>query len=103
MAQQSGAHDEMDITGQKETFHGFLVVTVWMCIHIAQAVAMATLALAIGDGWWAGWLVFVVIGVAAGLMFRLGGVYWAVQVLLWVLLALGGLIVPAIVGSGGAG
>jgi hypothetical protein len=91
---QSSAHGNMDIQDQKSTFHGFLMATVWTCGHIAQAVALLTLAFAIGAGWWAGYAVFVVIGIAVGLIFRLSGVYWAIQVALWILLLIGGLIVP---------
>lgn len=93
---QSGAHGNMDIQDQKETFHGFLMASVWTCGLIVQLVGLLTLAFAIGAGWWAGLAVFVLIGVALGASFKLSGVYWAVQVALWVLLALGGLIVPAL-------
>ena len=57
---------------------------------------LLTLAFAIGAGWWAGFVAFVAIGVVIGMVFRLSGVYWAVQIALWVLLVLGGLIVPAL-------
>lgn len=93
---QSGAHGNMDITDQKDTFHGFLMASVWGCGLIAQSVALLTLAFAIGAGWWAGLAAFLVIGVAVGMTFKLSGVYWAVQIVLLVLLGLGGLIVPAI-------
>jgi hypothetical protein len=93
---QSGAHGNMDISDQKATFHGFLMATVWGCGLAAQIIGLLTLAFAIGAGWWAGFVVFVVIGVALGMSFKLSGVYWAVQVALWVLLALGGLIIPAL-------
>jgi hypothetical protein len=99
MAQSGSAHGgSMDIQDQKETFHGFLMATVWTCGLIAQAVMLLTLAFAIGAGWWAGFVALVVIGVAIGLVFRMSGVYWAVQIALWVLLVLGGLIVPALSG-----
>lgn len=98
---QGGAHGNMDIQDQRETFHGFLMATVWCCGLLAQAVALLTVALAIGAGWFAGLAAFVAIGVAIGLVFRLSGVYWAMQVALWVLLGIGGMIVPAL--SGGAG
>lgn len=98
---QSGAHGNMDIQDQKATFHGFLMASVWTCGLIAQAVALLTLAFAIGAGWWAGFGAFVIIGVALGFAFRLSATYWAVQVVLWVLLGLGGLIIPAIAGSAG--
>ncbi len=95
---QSGAHGNMDIQDQKSTFHGFLMATVWSCTLIAQAVALLTLAFAIGAGWWAGFVEFALIGIVAGFTFRLSGVYWAVQVALWVLMILGGLIIPWLVG-----
>ena len=95
---QSNVQGGMDIQDQKETFHGFLVGTVWISAHIIQAIALLTLAFAIGDGWWAGIAAYVVIGVAAGLLFRLSGVWWAAQIAQWVLLVLGGLVVPALAG-----
>lgn len=101
---QAGAqseHGHMDIRDQKETFHGFLVATIWMCVHLAQFVALLTLAFAIGDGFWAGFAAYVVIGIAAGFLFRMSGVFWAVQIVSWVLLGLGGLIVPALAGMAG--
>lgn len=98
MGQSGGAHGSMDIQDQKETFHGFLMATVWCCGLFAQAIMLLTLGFAIGAGWWAGFVALVVIGVVVGWVFRLSGVYWAVQVALWVLLVLGGLIVPALSG-----
>jgi hypothetical protein len=99
MAQPSAHHDQMDITEQKETFHGFLMATVWLCALIAQSVMLLTLSFAIGLGWWSGWVAFVVIGIVAGMVFRLSGAFWAAQVALWVLLGIGGLIVPAFAGG----
>lgn len=98
---QSGAHENMDIQDQKATFHGFLMATVWTCGLIAQSVGLLTLAFAIGAGWWPGYVVFVLVGVAVGVAFRLSGVYWAIQVAFWILLGLGGLIVPALSGPAG--
>jgi hypothetical protein len=96
---QTGAHGgNMDIQDQKDTFHSFLMASVWGCGLIAQSVALLTLAFAIGAGWWAGFVALAAIGVGVGLVFRMSGVYWAVQVALWVLLVLGGLIVPALSG-----
>lgn len=93
---QSSAHGHMDISEQKGTFNAFLTTTVWCSGLIAQGLALLTLAFAIGAGWWAGLAALVVLGVALGLAFRMSGVYWAVQVVLWVLLGVGGLIVSAI-------
>jgi type IV secretory pathway VirB6-like protein len=98
---QTGAHGSMDIQDQKDTFHGFLMASVWGCGLVAQSVALLTLAFAIGAGWWAGLTALIAIGVGLGLVFRMSGVYWAVQVALWVLLSLGGLIVPALSGMMG--
>src|SRR5687767_11299401 len=98
---QSGAHGQMDIQDQKETFHGFLMASVWTCGLIAQSVMLLTLAFAIGLGWWPGFVAFVLIGVVIGSVFKLSGVYWATQVALWVLLGIGGLIVPALTGMMG--
>ncbi len=98
---QSGAHGNMDIQDQKATFHGFLMATVWTCGLLAQAVGLLTLAFAIGAGWWPGFIVFVLIGAALGLAFRLSGVYWAVQIAFWVLLGIGGLVVPLLSSSAG--
>jgi hypothetical protein len=98
---QSGGHGEMDIQDQKETFHGFLMASVWTSGLIAQSVMLLTLAFAIGLGWWPGFVAFVLIGVVIGSVFKLSGVYWATQVALWVLLAIGGLIVPALTGMMG--
>ncbi|HYD88929.1 MAG TPA: aa3-type cytochrome c oxidase subunit IV [Vitreimonas sp.] len=101
MAQAGGARGHMDIHDQKETFHGFLMASVWCGALVIQFVALLTLAFAIGAGWWAGWIALVAIGAAAGFFFRLSSVYWAVQVGVWVLLAIGGLIVPALSGMMG--
>lgn len=98
---QSDARGHMDIQDQKDTFHGFLMASVWTFGLIAQSVMLATLAFAIGLGWWPGFVAFVVIGIVIGSVFKLSGVYWATQVALWVLLALGGLIVPALSGMTG--
>ena len=64
------------------------MATVWSCGLIAQTIMLLTLAFAIGAGWWAGFVAFVAIGVVIGMVFRLSGVYWAVQIALWVLLVL---------------
>jgi len=96
MAQSGGARGGMNIQDQKDTFHGFLVASIWTSGLIAQGVVLLTLAFAIGLGWWAGFGALVVLGIAVGLIFRMTGVYWAVQVVLWALLGLGGMIIPAI-------
>jgi len=98
---QSGAHGNMDIQDQKDTYHGFLMASIWGGGWIIQSVALLTLAFAIGAGWWPGLFAFVAIGAALGLFFRLSSVYWAAQIGLWVFLGVGGLIVPALTGMMG--
>lgn len=98
---QSSAHGNMDIQDQRATFDGFLSATLWSCGLIAQAVALLTLAFAIGAGWWPGLFALVGVGVGLGLFFRMSTVYWAVQIVLWVLLGIGGLIAPALTGMMG--
>jgi type IV secretory pathway VirB6-like protein len=100
---QGGAHQSggMDIRDQKETYSGFLSASVWTSGLIAQAVMLLTLAFAIGMGWWPGLTAFVVIGIVVGLVFKMPSVYWAVQVALWVLLGIGGMVVPALSGMMG--
>jgi hypothetical protein len=97
---QTGARGGMEIQDQRSTFDGFISATVWTCTLIAQWVALLTLAFAIGAGWWAGLGAYVGLGVAAGLIFRMPALYWAVQVASWVLLGLGGMIVAAFAGAG---
>ena len=98
---ESGAHGHMEIQDQRDTFHGFLAASVWCCGLIVQGIALSTLAFAIGEGWWAGMLALVAIGVAVGFLFRMTGAYWAVQVALWVVLGLGGALVSAFSGAAG--
>lgn len=98
MAAGGDARGHMEIQDQRGTFHGFLTTTVWGCGLIAQMVALLTLAFAIGAGWWPGLFALVAIGSLVGLVFRMSSVYWAVQIGMWVLLGLGGLVVPALAG-----
>lgn len=93
---QTTTQGGMNIDDQQETFHGFLVASLWIGSLVAQWVALLVLAFAINDGWWAGWMAFVVIGIGIGIGFQMKGAYWAVQVAQWVLLGIGGLIVPGI-------
>lgn|SRR5690606_1629060 len=101
MAAGGHARGEMDIQDQRDTFHGFLIASIWGGGLVAQAVALLTLAFAINLGWWPGLFAFVAMGAAIGLFFRMSGVYWAVQIALWVILGIGGIVVPALAGMMG--
>lgn len=97
-AHDDHAHGHMDIRDQRETFHGFLVASIWGCGYVAMGVALATLAFAMNLGWWAGLAAFVVIGVGVGVLFKQGGAWWATLIGLTVLLGLGGIVVPLVSG-----
>lgn len=100
-AAHDNAHGHMDIADQRETFSGFLVATIWGCGLIAQGVALAVLAFAIGAGWWAGMAAYVVIGVGVGVLFKQGGAWWATLIASTVILGIGGIIVPLVTGLAG--
>lgn len=95
---QSGANGNMNIQDQRDTFQGFLATSLWAGALITQGLVLATLAFAMGYGWWSGLLAFVAIGVVVGLLFRMSGAFWAVQIALWVVLAIGGAIVGGLSG-----
>jgi len=91
-----GAHGDMDIKDQKDTFHGFMVATIWGCGWIAMSVALMVVAFAMNLGWWPGMAAFLVIGVGVGLIFQMSSTWWAVLVGTTILLVIGGAIVPLI-------
>lgn len=101
MAAGGDARGHMDIQDQRDTFHGFLIASIWGSALTVQLVALLVLAFAIGAGWWPGLFALVAIGVAVGLFFRMSSVYWAVQIGLWVVFGIGGLLVPALAGMMG--
>lgn len=98
---QGSAQEHMDIQAQRETFHGFLHTSLWTSALVIQGVALATVAFAMGYGWWSGLLAFVAIGIAVALLFRMSGAFWAVQIALWVVFAIGGAIVAGVSGMMG--
>lgn len=95
---QGGAHGHMEIQDQRDTFSGFLHTSLWTGALIAQIIALATVAFAMGYGWWSGMLAFVAIGVVVALLFRMSGAFWAVQIALWALFAIGGAVVMGVSG-----
>jgi Bacterial aa3 type cytochrome c oxidase subunit IV len=97
-ATHAGADSSMDINDQKQTFHGFLVTALWCCALIMMSVALFTIAFAMNLGWFPGLAAFAAIGVAVGLLFRMSGPWWAVLIASCVLMGIGGVVIPAIVG-----
>jgi Bacterial aa3 type cytochrome c oxidase subunit IV len=103
MGQAAHSHDDgdhsrggMDIADQKGTFDGFMSVTVWSCALIAMGVAGLTVAFAMGAGWFAGVGVYAAVGVAIGLLMRMGGVWWASLIGTVVLFVIGGGVVSGL-------
>ena len=101
MAHSTAQHGGMDIEDQRGVFHGFLSAIVWTCAHTAMAVALLTVAFAIGAGWWAGLMAYLAIGALVGLVFKLTGVWWASLTAQIALLGLGGIVFPALMGMMG--
>ena len=86
----------MDITDQRQTFSGFMAVTVWSSLLIVMAVAGLTVAFAIGAGWLAGVGVYAVIGILGGLVLRMKSVWWGILIVSTIALAIGGGVVSGI-------
>ncbi len=93
---QDNSQGAMDIADQKSTFSGFMSVTVWSSALIAMSVACLTVAFAMGAGWFAGVGVYAVLGVAIGLVMRMGGVWWATLVATVILFLAGGGVVAGL-------
>lgn len=74
-------------------FRHFLGGMLFATAHVLQFVALLTVAFAIGAGWWAGLAAFVAIGVAIGLAFKRGPIYWAIFGAETVAMIVGGLLV----------
>ncbi|GIK50896.1 MAG: hypothetical protein KJZ75_16980 [Hyphomonadaceae bacterium] len=78
-----------------ETFRRFLAGVLLVTTQFLQAVALLTVAFAIGAGWWAGLALFILIGAAVGLAFRRSAIFWSLEAVETVALILGGLIAGA--------
>lgn len=100
-AAHDAAHGAMDVADQRQTFHGFLIASLWGSALIAMYLALFTLAFAIGSGWFPGLLAFAAVGVVVGLVFKMSGAWWALLVAQVVLLGLGGAVIPAFAGMMG--
>lgn len=99
MGQAAHGHQEtgaMDIADQKNTFSGFLTFTTWGTALIVMSVACLTVAFAMGNGWFAGVAVYAVLGVAAGLLLRMSGAWWASLIGAVVLFLIGGGVVAGL-------
>lgn len=90
------SHGAMDVTEQKRTFHGFLVVAAWVMTYVAMMVAGLVTAFAIGAGWFPGVLAYAGVGAGAGAFLRLGLGFWISLGVSTVLLAVGGAVILAV-------
>lgn len=95
-AHAAADHGHMDIHEQKDTFSHFLTAALWGTLHLVMAVALLTVAFALGFGWFAGLAAFFVIGAGAGLGMRMGAAWWAALIVQTVLLGIGGLIITLV-------
>lgn len=91
-AHASAARGDMDIQDQKDTFRHFVALSLWGTLLVIMAVALLTVAFAMGLGWFAGLSAYVAIGVGAGLAIRMSGAWWVTVIGSAILLAGGGLI-----------
>ena len=96
-AHAAADHGHMDVHEQKDTFGHFVTFALWCTLHIVMAVALLTVAFAVGAGWLAGVAAFFVIGAGAGAALRLNGAWWAAIIVQTILLAIGGVIVSLVV------
>lgn len=87
MASHEYHRGEMDISGQKATWDGFITGSVWGSLIIILMVGHATLSLAIGLNWAISLGLMTILGLAAGLLMNLGG-RWMATVVVLVILAL---------------
>ncbi len=91
-AHASAARGGMDIQEQKSTFQQFLALCLWGTLYVIMVVALLTVALAMGLGWFSGLAAFAAIGAGAGLMLKMSGSWWVSVIGATVVLGLGGLV-----------
>lgn len=85
MATHEYHHGDMDISGQKATWDGFITGSVWGGLIIIVMVGHAVLSIAIGMNWAISLGLMTIVGVAAGLLMNLGGRWMATVVVLFIL------------------
>lgn len=85
MATSDYHHGEMDISGQKATWDGFIKGSTWGSLITVLIVGYATLAVAIGMNWMVSLGLMAIVGIAAGFFLKMGARWMATVVLLIVL------------------
>lgn len=87
MASQEYHRGEMDISGQKATWDGFITGSVWGSLITIMIVGYATLAIAIGLHWIVSLGLMAIVGFGSGVLMNLGG-RWMATVVVMIVLAL---------------
>lgn len=59
---------EMNITSQKNTFDGFIAVTVWTSLLMIVTLLYLTLVFAVGSDWMGSLILVAIVGVVLGLL-----------------------------------
>jgi hypothetical protein len=89
----------MDMPAHRAMFGGFVKAVEWSCVGLAMLLALVVLAFAIGLGWWTGLIAWLVVGLAAGLLMKMGTAWWAFLGVSTVMLAIGGALTMWLVGG----
>lgn len=77
MAASDYKHGEMDISGQKAMWDGFLTFSTWGGLITVLVLAYPTFAIAMGMNWMVSLGITALIGVVAGALLNLGGKWFA--------------------------
>lgn len=87
MATSDYNRGEMDITGQKATWDGFIKGSTWGSMIIILSVGYATLTVAMGMNWMIALGLMAVVGIGGGMFMKMGA-RWMATVVLMIALAL---------------
>lgn len=92
MGQQTQSFDPVLTEDHRGTFRHFLNGMLFALTQVLQIIGLLSVGFAVGAGWWAGLALFVLIGVAVGLAFKRGPIFWAIEASEIVALIAGGLL-----------
>ncbi len=87
MASQEYQRGQMDISGQRATWGGFMLGATWGCLILTLVVGYSVLTLAIGINWIVSLGLMAAVGFGAGMFMNLGG-RWMATVVVMIILAL---------------
>ena len=87
MASQEYQRGQMDISGQRATWGGFMLGATWGCLILTLVVGYSVLTLAIGINWIVSLGLMAAVGFGTGMFMNLGG-RWMATVVVMIILAL---------------